>query len=299
MRVALLGKNGQLGFEFEKRLKGYCELLSLGRTDHGGDLSRTNEMIECLRAFSPDVVINAAAYTAVDLAQTQVKEARQVNALAPSLMAKYCRQSGALLVHFSTDYVFSGEGNKPWKEGDPCSPQNEYGQTKLEGENAIIESGCRHLIFRTSWVYGEHGKNFIKTILRLAQTKESLNVVDDQIGAPTSVLFLAKYSEEMIQLVHCGRNDLCGIYHLVPDGYVSWCGFARWIVKSATDCGMQLTLQPQLIKAISTSEYPTPAKRPLNSRLSNEKLKSVLGIQSFETWDEDARVVLEKLVQAK
>ena len=299
MRVVLFGKNGQLGFEFEKRLKGHCELLALGRTDSGGDLTRIDEMMERLRAFSPDVVINAAAYTAVDLAQTQVEEARQVNALAPLAMAKYCHQSGALLVHFSTDYVFSGEGNKPWKEDDPCSPQNAYGQTKLEGENAIIESGCRHLIFRTSWVYGEHGKNFMKTILRLAQTKETLNVVDDQIGAPTSVQFLAKYSEEMIQLIYCGRNDLCGIYHLVPDGQVSWCGFARWIVKTATDCGMQLTLKPQSIKAIFTSEYPTPAKRPLNSRLSNEKLKSVLGIQSFETWDEDARVVLGKLIQCK
>ncbi len=299
MRVALLGKNGQLGFEFEKRLKGHCELLALGRTDHGGDLTHTDEMIECLRAFSPDVVINAAAYTAVDLAQTQVDEARQVNALAPLAMAKYCRQSGALLVHFSTDYVFSGEDTKPWAEDDPCAPQNVYGETKLEGEQAIIQSGCRHLIFRTSWVYGEHGKNFIKTILRLAQTKESLNVVDDQIGAPTSVQFLAKYSEEMIRFIQRGRNDLCGTYHLVPDGYVSWCEFARWIVKNAANFGVAMTLKPQSIKAISTSEYPTPAKRPLNSRLSNEKLKSVLGIQSFETWDEDARVVLEKLVQAK
>ena len=296
MRLALLGKNGQLGFEFEKRLRDRCELLSLGRTDQGGDLTCPDEMMDRLQAFSPDVVINAAAYTAVDLAQTQVEKAWQVNVLAPSVMAKYCLQSGALLVHFSTDYVFSGEGSKPWKEEDPCAPQNVYGLSKLEGEEAIAESGCRHLIFRTSWVYGEHGKNFIKTILRLAQTKESLNVVDDQIGAPTSVQFLAKYSEEMIRFIQRGRNDLCGTYHLVPDGYVSWCGFARWIVKAATDCGMQLTLKPQSIKAIFTSEYPTPAKRPLNSRLSNQKVKSVLGIQSFRTWEDEAGAILDQLL---
>ena len=296
MRIALFGKNGQLGFEFEKLLKTRCELLALGRSDDGGDLTQTDEMIERLQTFSPDIVINAAAYTAVDLAQSHVEEARQVNALAPSKMAKYCHQSGALLVHFSTDYVFSGEGNKPWSEEDFCAPQNVYGETKLEGEQAIIENGSRHLIFRTSWVYGEHGKNFMKTILRLGQTKETLNVVADQIGAPTSASFLAQYAWNMIELVQGGRYDLCGTYHLVPDGYVSWCDFARWIVKSAVDSGVTLALKPQSIKAITTNEYPTPAKRPLNSRLSNEKVKSVLGIQSFRTWDEEARVVLGQLV---
>lgn len=296
MRVALFGKNGQLGFEFEKLLKSRCELLALGRADQGGDLNDLKGLVTRLHSFSPDVVINAAAYTAVDLAQTHEQEARQINALAPSEMATYCSQTGALLVHFSTDYVFSGNGSDPWTEEDLCNPQNVYGQTKFEGEQLIKQADCKHLIFRTSWVYGEHGKNFMKTILRLAQTKESLNVVDDQVGAPTSAPFLAKHAYEMIRILQSGREDLCGIYHLVPDGEVSWCGFARWIVQNAKDFGAELRLEPSSINPISTEEYPTPAIRPLNSRLSNAKIKSVLGSESFRTWDREATTVLTKLL---
>ena len=294
-KFLILGKNGQVGWELQRSVALYGEVLSLGRHDEGGDLLYPEQVADRIKKFSPDVVLNAAAYTAVDKAETEQEDAFKVNSEALHYITQACKETGALLVHYSTDYVFDGTGQEPRPEDSPTSPINVYGCSKLKGEEIIKNSGCRFLIFRTSWVYGVHGKNFIKTILRLAKSKESLNIVNDQIGAPTSAEFIADVSTVLSLQVLNGNEKLTGTYHLVPNGETNWCDFAKWIVRYAKKLDFVLTLSDENISGISSKDYPTAAKRPLNSRLDNTKLRSVFPQQSIQSWDIYAKRVLIEL----
>ena len=295
MKYLILGKNGQVGWELQRAFALKGTVLSLGREDFGGDLLKIDELEDKISDFSPDAVINAAAYTAVDRAESEKEIAFNVNALAVQRLAEISKAQGFLLVHFSTDYVFDGSGAIPWCETDKTSPVNIYGQSKLAGEEAIRQSQCNALIFRTSWVYGVHGKNFIKTILRLARTKDSLTVVNDQFGAPTSAEFIADVTANLTTRMLESGQDLTGTYHLVPDGETNWCDFARWIVREAKSINFDLNLKPEKILGITSSQYPTAAKRPNNSRLDNHKLKQLFPQGSFYNWDVYAKRVLVAL----
>lgn len=298
MKILLLGKNGQVGWELQRSLVALGEVTALDRQASGencGDLEQPLKVVETIRHHNPDVVFNAAAYTAVDKAETEKEKALLVNGYTVGAIARVCAELNCLLVHYSTDYVFNGSGKGPKEESAITGPLNYYGASKLVGENAIKESGCRHLIFRTSWVYGVHGNNFIKTILRLAATKTEMNVVSDQVGAPTAASFIADASTALAQRVVNGEETLCGTYHLVPNGTTNWCDFARWIVGLANK-SETLTLKPEAIRAIPSSDYPTPAIRPLNSRMSNAKLTKALGADSIQSWEHYAEQVVNALI---
>ena len=241
------------------------------------------------------VVFNAAAYTAVDKAENEQDNAFAINATALKYIAQACNKSASLLVHYSTDYVFDGSGEMARNEQAPANPINVYGQSKLAGEVEVLNSCCKALIFRTSWVYGVHGKNFVKTILRLAKTKQSLNVVCDQIGTPTAADFIADVSADIALRVLNGDKSLLGIYNLIPNGETNWCEFARWIVKNAKTLGVQLTLEPEKIFSIPSKDYPTAALRPLNSRLDNAKLRTYFHTSSIKDWQFYAQRVLMEL----
>lgn len=278
MRVLLLGKDGQVGWELQRSLAPLGELIALGR--HGGDglcgnLSDLDALRATIRRVRPDVIVNAAAYTAVDKAESETELADRVNGQASQVIAEEAAALGAWLVHYSTDYVFSGAGSVPWQESDAVAPVNHYGASKLAGEQAIVASGCKHLIFRTSWVYGARGNNFAKTMLRLAGERETLNVIADQIGAPTGADLIADVTALAIQQVR-QRPELSGIYHLAASGEVSWHGYASHVIGFAQASGEQLAVRA--INPIETIAYPTPARRPLNSRLNTKKLRDNFSI---------------------
>ncbi|WP_085629765.1 dTDP-4-dehydrorhamnose reductase [Pseudomonas sp. R16(2017)] len=273
MKILLLGKSGQVGWELQRSLAPLGELICLDR--HGapglcGDLADLDGLRATLQTVRPDVIVNAAAYTAVDKAEAERELAERVNAQASRVMAEEAARQGAWLIHYSTDYVFSGEGAAPWLETDAVAPLNHYGASKAAGEQAIIASGCKHLIFRTSWCYGSRGGNFAKTMLRLARERASLDVVADQVGAPTGADLIADVTAHAIQQVQ-QRPELAGVYHLVAGGEVSWHGYAAFVIGLARDLGEELAVTQ--INPIDSAAYPTPARRPLNSRLSNQKLR--------------------------
>lgn len=295
-KFLILGKNGQVGWELQRALALKGEVLSLGREDEGGDLFHPEEVSSKIVAYQPNIVFNAAAYTAVDKAESEKDKAFAVNSTAVSDIAQACQQVGAILVHYSTDYVFDGSGDTARDENASTNPLNIYGQSKLAGEEEIRRHCPRSFIFRTSWVYGVHGKNFIKTILRLAQTKETLSVVSDQIGAPTSAKFIADTSAELALRTLNEKGELFGIYNLVPNGTTSWCDFAKWIVSQAHSLNANLALESQNIHPIPSSEYPTPAVRPLNSRLNNSKLRSQFSEGCIHDWSVYAKRVLIEIV---
>ena len=295
-KFLILGKNGQVGWELQRSLALKGNVLAVGREDEGGDLYRPEEVAGKIIAYQPDIVFNAAAYTAVDKAESEQDKAFAVNSAAVREVAQACQQIGAILVHYSTDYVFDGSGNSPRDEKAPTKPLNVYGQSKLAGEDEIRRYCPQSFIFRTSWVYGVHGKNFIKTILRLAKTKESLKVVSDQIGAPTSAEFIADISAELALRALNEKNKLFGIYNLVPNGTTSWCDFAKWIVSQACSLNVDLTLELKNIHPIPSSEYPTPAVRPLNSRLDNCKLRSQFNEGCIHDWSVYAKRVLIEII---
>lgn len=298
MKILLLGKNGQVGWELQRSLASLGEVVALDRSTSGedcGDLEQPLKVVETIRRHKPDVVFNAAAYTAVDKAETEKEKALLVNGYTVGAIARVCAELNCLLVHYSTDYVFNGSGKGPRSEEAVTSPLNYYGKSKLVGEKAIKDSGCRHLTFRTSWVYGIHGNNFIKTILRLAATKTELSVVADQIGVPTAASFIADASTTLAKRVVDGEDSLCGTYHLVPNGMTNWCDFARWIVGLVSK-SENLILKPESIRAIPSTDYPTPAIRPLNSRMSNAKLTDVLGTESIQSWEHYAEHVVNVLI---
>ncbi len=278
MKILLLGKNGQVGWELQRSLSVLGELMALDRhSTPCGDLSQPQRLQEIVRALRPDVIVNAAAHTAVDKAESEVDLARTLNATAPGMLAQAAAEVGAWLVHYSTDYVFDGSGEKPWAEGDATGPLGVYGQTKLEGEQAIAASGCRHLIFRTSWVYAARGGNFAKTMLRLAQERERLTVIDDQHGAPTGADLIADVTAHAIRIVQ-QKPELAGLYHLVAGGETSWHGYASHAIARAREMRPDLGWKVAEIAPVPTSAFPTPARRPLNSRLNTEKLQQAFGL---------------------
>jgi len=279
MKILLLGKNGQVGWELQRSLAPLGDVLALDRhsTDFCGDLAQPDRLAQSVRAYQPDVIVNAAAHTAVDKAESEPELAHTLNALAPAALAQVAAEVGACLVHYSTDYVFNGEGDRPWQEDDATGPLSVYGQTKLAGEQAIVASGCRHLIFRTSWVYAARGGNFAKTMLRLAAERERLTVIDDQWGAPTGADLIADVTAIALRRLQ-QQPDLSGLYHLVAGGETSWHGYARHVIAQARQIQPEMKLAVRDIAAVPTSAFPTPAKRPLNSRLNTRKLQQAFGV---------------------
>jgi dTDP-4-dehydrorhamnose reductase len=278
-RILLLGKGGQVGWELQRGLAPLGELTALDfdSRDLCGDFSNLAGLAETVRAVRPDVIVNAAAHTAVDKAESEPELARTINALAPGVLAEEAARIGALLVHYSTDYVFDGGGDVAWREDDATGPLSVYGSTKLEGEQLIAASGCAHLIFRTSWVYAARGGNFAKTMLRLAAERDKLTVINDQIGAPTGADLLADVTAHAIRAVR-ERAELAGTYHLVAAGATSWYDYARHVIGFALAQGKSLKVGIDNIEPVPTTAFPTPAKRPANSRLDTRKLRESFGL---------------------
>lgn len=279
MKILLLGSGGQVGWELQRALAPLGELIALDRDSqpHGCDLSRPESLAALVDAVQPDVIANAAAHTAVDKAESEPELVRAINAQAPAALALAAARRGAWLVHFSTDYVFDGQGCHPRTEDAPTGPLSVYGRTKLEAEQAIAASGCKHLIFRTSWVYAARGGNFAKTMLKLAAEREQLTVIDDQVGAPTGAELLADVTAHALR-TGLQRPEVSGLYHLVAGGETTWCQYARHVVAWAQARGHAFKAGPEQIKPVPTSSYPTPAQRPLNSRLDTRKLQSTFGL---------------------
>lgn len=300
MKILLFGAGGQVGWELQRSLAPLGELTALGRSGQPGlcgDLVDLSGLAETVKAVAPDVIVNAAAYTAVDKAEAELDLARTINAAGPAILAREAKSRGALLVHYSTDYVFDGAGREPWQEDDMPRPVNAYGQTKLEGELAIRESGCRYLILRTSWVYAARGHNFLHTMLRLAGEREALNVVADQIGAPTGAELIADITAHLV--ASAARDAaLGGIYHLAAQGETSWCDYARFIVDAAGRAGASLKVAPESIHPVPSSEYPTPALRPRNSRLSTEKLERTFALR-LPPWERGVQRALVEILSAQ
>jgi dTDP-4-dehydrorhamnose reductase len=279
MKILLLGKNGQVGWELQRSLTPLGEVLALDRHSSPwcGDLSQPERLAQTVRDYRPDVIVNAAAHTAVDKAESEPELARCLNATAPEALAKAAAEVGAWLVHYSTDYVFNGHGDQPWQEGGATGPLSVYGQTKLEGEQAITAACAKHLIFRTSWVYAARGGNFAKTMLRLAGERERLTVIDDQHGAPTGADLIADVTAQAIRGV-LQQADLAGVYHLVAAGETTWHGYASHVIAKARLIRPELALKVNEIAAVPTASFPTPAQRPLNSRLSTFKLQQAFDL---------------------
>ena len=279
MRILLFGKSGQVGWELQRSLAPLGELISLApdSTEMCGDFTDLEGIAETVRQFSPDVIVNAAAHTAVDKAESELDLVCSINALAPGILAREAKRCGAWLVHYSTDYVFNGNGLRPWSENDATDPINAYGKSKLSGEKYITESGCQHLIFRTSWVYAARGNNFAKTMLRLGQDRESLRVIDDQIGAPTGAELLADVTAHAIRIAF-QRPDVCGIYNLAAGGETSWHGYAEYVIEFARQAGLDMKVLKHAIEAVPSSAFQTSAKRPLNSRLNTTKLQNTFDL---------------------
>lgn len=273
--MLLFGKNGQVGWELQRALAPLGELIALDRRGQDGlcgDLANLAGLSETVRSLEPEIIVNAAAYTAVDRAESEAALTRLINADAPGVLAREAARLGAWLVHYSTDYVFDGSGDHYWREQDPVGPLNCYGRTKLEGELQIQESGCNNLIFRTSWVYGARGGNFAKTMLRLARERRRLTVIDDQIGAPTGAELLADVTAHAMR-VASQRPDVAGLYHLAAAGETSWHGYAAFVFDCARQQGQTLLVTADSLERIPTTAYPTPAARPKNSRLNTDKLR--------------------------
>ena len=296
MKILLLGKNGQVGWELQRSLAPLGEVLALDRhsTPYCGDLSQPERLAQTVLDWRPDVIVNAAAHTAVDKAESEPELARCLNATAPAALAQAAAQIGALLVHYSTDYVFNGQGDQPWQEGDATGPLSVYGQTKREGEQAIVASGCAHLIFRTSWVYAARGGNFAKTMLRLAAERERLTVIDDQFGAPTGADLIADVTAHAIR-ASLQQPALGGLYHLVASGQTTWHGYASHVIAQARLLQPSLALKVSEIAPVPTSAFPTPAQRPLNSRLATHKLQDTFGVV-LPPWQQGVKRMLTEIL---
>lgn len=293
MKIFITGGTGQIGFELIRELSPWASIFAPTRAEL--DLYSIRAVSEYIDAHQPDIIINAAAYTAVDAAEKNEKDAFALNAELPEILALYAKDNNIPLVHYSSDYVYAGTGRLPQKEEDEKNPCNVYGKSKLAGDTAIIGSGARYVIFRTSWVYAARGKNFVKTMLRLGAERTTLNVVSDQIGAPTSARFIAAMTNAVL-LREKYAPIPSAVYNLTPRGEVSWYGFAKNIFEEAKKLGIPLTLDPQAIVAVSSKEYPTVAQRPLNSRLCLAKLEECLGI-TFPSWEELLCLTLQEFVR--
>ena len=277
MKIILFGRSGQLGWELQRALAPLGEVISFGRGrgQSDADFSKPESLASIIRTINPGIIVNAAAYTAVDKAEDEPELANLVNAEAPRVLAHEAASLGAWLIHYSTDYVFDGSGTAPWLETDLPSPLNAYGRSKLAGERAIQHSGCRHIIFRTGWVYSAHGQNFLKTMLKLAAERETLSIVDDQIGAPTGVELLANVTTHALKAVLDGE-DLSGLYHVAAAGETSWHGYANAAIEFARR--RQAELKVTSVQPVASRDFPMKAKRPLNSRLETKKLREKFGL---------------------
>ncbi len=287
MKILLLGAHGQVGWEVARALTSQ-DVLTYGRAQ--ADLSDLEGLRGVVQRANANIIINAAAYTAVDKAETERDMAERINHDAVAVLAAHAKQTNALLIHYSTDYVFDGAKPQPYVEIDAPNPISVYGATKLRGEHAIAASGCHHIIFRTSWVYAARGHNFIKTILRLAQEREELKVVADQVGAPTSAALIAQVTAQALS-----NPALSGTYHLTASGETTWHGLAVAALAEARRLGLALKAGPNQVKRISTTDYPTPAKRPANSRLNTDKLRTALRL-ALPAWEDHVRRVVGALV---
>lgn len=327
MKILLFGANGQVGWELQRSLAPLGQVEACGRLE--ADFANPDGLRAIIRQYCPAVIVNAAAYTAVDQAESEPDTAYRINAEAVALLADEAKRLDAGLIHYSTDYVFDGTKSEPYLESDQPNPLSVYGKTKLQGETAISESGCKHLIFRTSWVYSARGANFVKTMIRLAKERDALNVVADQIGAPTSAALIADVTaaalkriatgatsvppqggncvdagEGLIPEVVSGRGSqlswqqVTGTYHLTPTGETSWHGFARYLLAEAQDQGVTLRINPEDLNPITTADYPVAARRPANSRLNTNKLTETFGLR-LPQWQAPVKRLITELIQQK
>jgi dTDP-4-dehydrorhamnose reductase len=298
MKILLTGKDGQLGFELVRALAPLGEVVAAGRAEC--DLLDAGALRALVRSHAPNVIVNAAAYTAVDRAEAEPEAAFAINARAPAVMGEEAARLGALVVHYSTDYVFDGGGQQAYMEGDKPDPQSVYGSSKLAGERALAEACARHLILRTSWVLGSHGGNFAKTMLRLASERERLTVVDDQVGAPTSAALLADLTAHLVRQ-HAregGKGFPYGIYHVAAAGETSWYEYARFVLDAASAAGMPLRAGPADVLPVKSAAYPAAAKRPANSRLDTRLFRCTFGLR-LPPWQEGVRHVLQQILRSE
>ena len=296
MNILLLGKNGQVGWELQRSLAllGQVTALDFDSSEHCGDFSQPDKVADTVRALRPQVIVNAAAHTGVDKAESEPDLAQLLNATTPGVLAQEAAKTGALLVHYSTDYVFDGSGSRPWTESDAPAPLSVYGRTKWEGEQLIEQSGAQHLILRTSWVYAARGGNFAKTMLRLAQERERLTVIDDQWGAPTGADLLADVTAHAIRHLQARPQD-AGLYHVAAGGETNWNLYAKHVLAQAQQAQAAIKFKAIEVAPVPTSDFPTAAVRPHNSRLDTRKLQTTFGL-SLPPWQQGvARMVAEIL----
>lgn len=295
-KILLFGKNGQVGWELQRSLSVIGDIIALdsSSTEYCGDFTNLNALGDTVRQVKPDVIVNAAAYTAVDKAESEPEQTRTINALAPEVLAKQAELCEALFVHYSTDYVFDGTGDIAWKESDIANPLNIYGVTKLEGERLIANCNKRHLIFRTSWVYAARGGNFAKTMLRLANERDKLMVINDQIGTPTGADLLADVTSHAIRETIVDAN-LVGLYHLTATGSTSWYNYAKFVIEYAQQLGVETKLKVDLIEPVLTTAFLTPANRPKNSRLDCSLLCQQFGLK-LPFWQKGVARMLDEIV---
>ncbi|MGD8203027.1 dTDP-4-dehydrorhamnose reductase [Pantoea sp. FN0305] len=292
MKLVLFGKNGQVGWELQRALAPLGELIALDSrsTDYCGDLLNPEGIRQTILSIKPDIIVNAAAYTAVDKAESDAETAHIVNSVTPGVMAEAAAACGAWLVHYSTDYVFPGGGNTPWQETDNAAPLNVYGQTKLEGEHRIARVCNKYLIFRTSWVYASRGNNFAKTMIRLGKQKEILAVINDQYGAPTSAELLADCTAYALMQAR-QKPDVAGIYHLAAAGETTWHEYAQYVLNSVEK---HTELAVRTVNAVQTTAYPTPARRPNNSRMNCDKFQRTFEL-TLPHWTRGVGRMLDEL----
>lgn len=295
-KILLFGKNGQVGWELQRSLAVLGDLVALdcNSTTHCGDFTNLTGLADTIRQVGPDVIVNAAAHTAVDKAESEPNLARIINALAPEVLAKEAKHCGALLVHYSTDYVFDGSGDQFWTESDPTHPLNTYGVTKLEGEQLIAAHCERHLIFRTSWVYATRGNNFAKTMLSLVRERDKLTVINDQTGAPTGADLLADITAHAIQQT-LQAPEFVGLYHLVAAGETTWYHYAKFVIDYVQRAGIETKAALATIEPVPTSAFPTPAKRPHNSRLDTSLLRNSFGL-TLPAWQQGVARMLDEIL---
>jgi dTDP-4-dehydrorhamnose reductase len=302
MKILLTGRDGQVGFELARALAPLGEVVAVGRADC--DLGDADALRALVRRVAPDVVVNPAAWTAVDRAETERDAAFAVNARAPAILGEEAARLGALVVHYSTDYVFDGAGTRPWTEDDTPAPHSVYGASKLAGERALAEACPHHLIMRTGWVLGVHGGNFARTMLRLAAERDQLTVVDDQFGAPTSAALLADLTAHVVrqyvrQYAREGRDAFpFGLYHVAAAGETSWYDYARFVLDAARSAGMALKAGPDDVRPVPTAAYPTAARRPANSRLDTSLFRRTFGLR-LPPWQDGVHHVLQQLLRSE
>jgi dTDP-4-dehydrorhamnose reductase len=297
MKLLLLGARGQLGWELQRSLAPLGEVIALHRASTpAADLARPQDLARTIAALAPDAVVNAAAYTAVDKAETERELAFAVNGKACEAIAEAAKSCGAWVVHYSTDYVFDGGGERPWRESDATSPVNAYGASKLAGEQALAGSGVPHLVFRTSWVFETWGQNFAKSMLRLAAQREQLRVVADQWGAPTRAALIADVTAHALRQVAgvAGAQDKSGIYHLAAGGETNWHRYAQLVLEQARAEGLPVKVRAEAVEPIITADYPVPAKRPANSRLDTTRLRQTFGL-ALPPWEDGVRAVVSEI----